>query len=151
MLYNEKIFKRCFDQRGKRFLRNIKYIPLYFRLMRHLTKYGYDEYAEWETYDWFTDTMRTVLTRYRKNHKGSPILIDGFPADTRAENYEAKEKENRELWDGIIDKMIALLNGMDENNAEYDGLSHTERMERMNAAKTEFFGLFSKYFYYLWD
>ena len=134
---NKKIFKRCFDYRGKYWYMNLKQIPLYFELMHHLIKYGYDEYATWETFDWFIDTMKSILTSYRKHHWGYPIDI------------EAEE------WDNIIDKMIALLDDMDECNPKYEIEEYekepTKKYDEMNAAKDEFFKLFSKYFYNLWD
>ena len=139
LFYNEKIFKRCFNYKGKYWYKNIKYIPLYFTLMHQLIKYGYDEYATWETFSWFTDTMRSVLTNYRKNHYGYPA--------------EMSEVE----WDKTIDHMIELLDLMDDGNpkyddTEYDGGSGLQRQyAEMEAAKDEFFALFSKYFYNMWD
>ncbi len=139
LFYNEKIFKRCFNYRGRYWYMNLKYIPLYFKLMHHLIKYGYDEYATWETFSWFTDTMRSVLTNYRKNHYGYP-----------AEMSEAE-------WDKIIGRMIEFLDLMDADNPkydeeEYDGGSGLQRQHtEMEAAKDEFFALFSKYFYNMWD
>ena len=107
--------------------------------MHHLIKYGYDEYATWETFSWFTDTMRSVLTNYHKNHCGYPV--------------EMSEAE----WDKTIDRMIELLDLMDDGNPkydeeEYDGGSGLQRQHtEMEAAKDEFFALFSKYFYNMWD
>ena len=139
LFYNEKIFKRCFNYRGRYWYMNLKYIPLYFKLMHHLIKYGYDEYATWETFSWFTDTMRSVLTNYRKNHYGCPAGMS-----------EAE-------WDKTIDRMIELLDLMDSDNpkyddTEYDGVSGLQRKyAEMEVAKDEFFALFSKYFYNMWD
>ncbi len=134
---NKKIFKRCFDYRGKYWYMNLKYIPLYFKLMHHLIKYGYDEYATWETFDWFIDTMKSILTSYRKKHWSHP--------------WDIEEEE----WDGIIDEMIALLDDMDECNPKYETEEYEKepikKYEEMNAAKDEFFNLFSKHFYNLWD
>lgn len=132
-MINKNIFKRCFDYRGKHWYMNFKYIPLYFRLMHHLIKYGYDEYAIWETFYWFIETMKSILTSYRKKHWGHPMGMD------------------EEEWDGIIDKMIALLNDMDECNPKYDEEDYNKKYDEMNAAKDEFFKLFSEYFYNLWD
>ena len=132
-MMNKKIFKRCFDYRGKYWYKNLKQIPLYFKLMHHLIKYGYDEYATWETFNWFIDTMKSILTSYRKNHCGYPMHLE------------------EEEWDGIIDKMIALLDDMDECNPKYDEEEYNKRYEKMSVAKDEYFKLFSEYFYNLWD
>lgn len=132
-MINKKIFERCFDYRGRYWYKNIKYIPLYFKLIHHLIKYGYDEYATWETFNWFIDTMKSILTSYRKKHWGCPWDMD------------------EEEWDGIIDKMIALLDDMDECNPKYDEEEYNKQYEKMSVAKDEFFKLFSEYFYNLWD
>jgi hypothetical protein len=138
MFYNEKIFKRCFDWRGRYWYKNIKEIPLYFKLMHHLIKHGYDEYATWETFDWFIDTMKPVLASYSKNHHG-------YPCDF----------ENSGEWYKITDHMVELLDLMDECNPKYETKEYANDYDRqrteMHAAKDEFFQLFSKYFYNLWD
>lgn len=141
MFYNEKIFKRCFRYRGRYWYRNIKEIPLYFKLMHHLIKYGYDEFAEWETFNWFIHTMQSILPQYR-NHMGVPIVIDNYTDD--------KESENEDKWYSIIDRMVVLLALMDEENY-FNYESYEDQYKEMNAAKDEFFELFSKYFYNLWD
>lgn len=137
MFYNKKIFKRCFCYRGRYWYKNIKHIPLYFKLMHHLVKYGYDEYATWETFNWFIDTMKPILTSYRNNHCGFP--------------WDLSEEE----WDKIIDRMIELLDLMDECNPKYESeeyvLGCNKQYKEMEEAKDEFFQLFAKHFYSLWD
>lgn len=140
--YNKKIFKRCFNWRGKYWYKNIKEIPLYFYLMRHLVKHGYDEYATWETFSWFIDTMKPILTNYRSDHHGYPVV--SFDDN---EKQEQSEKE----YDADIDRMIVLLDLMKEDNPKYDSMQYPKAYEEMYAAKDEFFQLFAKYFYCLWD
>ena len=150
LFYNKKIFKRCFHYRKKYWYLNLKNIPLYFRLMHHLIKHGYDEYATWETFNWFIDTMKSILPHY-KNHSGIPLVLEGCAWDDPS--YD--EEENVKKWYGIIDRMIELLDLMDECNEKYSAeeynkyplKGYTER----EIAKNEFFELFSKYFYNLWD
>jgi soluble cytochrome b562 len=148
MFYNKKIFKRCFNWRGKYWYKNIKEIPLYFKLMRHLIKHGYDEYATWETFDWFIDTMREVLTSYRKSHIGYPV----HSLDT-----EYDEEKVAKEYDEGLDKMISLLDDMDESNPKYEAEEYkdingiVDKHNEMYAAKDEFFKMFSEYFYCLWD
>lgn len=142
MFYNKKIFERCFNWRGKYWYKNIKEIPLYFRLMHHLVKYGYDEYATWETFDWFIDTMQSILPTFRSEHHGYPVAS----FDDR-ELQEQSEKE----YDADIDRMIELLDDMDENNSKYEDMDYEAQYNNMYAAKDEFFKLFAKHFYSLWD
>lgn len=151
MFYNEKIFKRCFDYRGKYWYKNIKYIPLYFKQMHFLIKHGYDKYAHWETFNWFIDTMHSILTRYRKNHYGVPIVVDNYPWEAKTEEEKAIVHENELKWDGIIDRMIDLLDDMNESNPKYYSMEYLEVDNAIHTAKDEFFELFSKYFYHLWD
>ena len=54
-------------------------------------------------------------------------------------------------YDASIDRMIELLDQMDEDSDRYENKLYTEKHDAMNAAKDEFFKLFSEYFYSLWD
>ena len=153
LFYNEKIFKRCFNYKGKYWYKNIKYIPLYFKLMHHLIKYGYDEYATWETFNWFIDTMKPILTEYNSSRSGSAIVIDNY-FELQESGVDAGE-ENEKAWNNIVNRMIELLDLMDECNPKYDSEEYNKDFKKqdneMYAAKNEFFELFSKYFYNLWD
>jgi hypothetical protein len=144
MFYNKKIFKRCFCYRGRYWYKNIKRIPLYFKLMHHLIKHGYDEYATWETFNWFIDTMKEILKTYREGHIGYPVAS--------FDNEELQKLANI-AYDADIDKMIVLLDKMDEeyySNVEYSG-DYRRINNEMNESKDEFFQLFTKHFYSLWD
>ena len=85
LFYNKRIFQRCFCYRAKYWYKNIANIPLYFKLMYHLIKHGYDEYATWETFNWFIDTMKSILISYRKNHYGVPIVVDNYPGQIKSD------------------------------------------------------------------
>jgi hypothetical protein len=114
--------------------------------MHHLIKHGYDEYATWEKFDWFIDTMKEILTAYRKNHIGYPDNNIAFMDDDSEEFKAICEK-----YDDGIDRMIDLLDAMDENSDRYVDMHFMKKHDAMNAAKDEFFKLFSEYFYNLWD
>lgn len=146
IFYNKNIFRRCFNYRGKYWYKNIKEIPLYFKLMHHLIKHGYDEYATWETGNWFIDVMKNILVTYRVNHQGYPVI-----------SYHDKDKQEEfeKEYDADLDMMISLLGDMDECNPKYDSEKYIKdyklQNEEMNTAKDKFFELFSKHFYSLWD
>lgn len=148
MFYNKKIFERCFMWRGKYWYKNIKEIPLYFKQLHYLIKHGYDVAAKWSTFDWFIDTMKSILPIFRSNHHGYPVVSfdDG-------ELQEQSEKE----YDADIDRMIELLDYMDEWNSVYhtdeyeNGWDFQKVSDKMYASKDEFFKLFAKHFYSLWD
>jgi hypothetical protein len=86
--------------------------------------------------------MKSILPQY-KNHTGTPIVIDNYT--------EEKADENEAKWYSIIDRMVELLDLMDEHNVRYEDLDYAWQYNEMNKAKDEFFELFSKYFYNLWD
>ena len=142
MLYNKQIFKRCFNYRGKYWYRNIKEIPLYFKLIHRLVKHGYDEYATWETADWFIYTMKDILITYRDKHEGYPVV---------SWNDQSKQEAFEREYDADFDTMIALLDDMDECSPKYEEYDVELMFDEMDAAKDKFFELFSKHFYSLWD
>lgn len=108
--------------------------------MHHLIKYGYDDYAVWDTFSWFIETMHEILIRYKCDHVGYPIL-----------DLTVNVEENEKLWEDIIDKMILYLDDMDETNEKYNNIDRLVVYRQIDTAKDEFFSLFSKYFYNLWD
>lgn len=151
-MINKRIFKRCFHHRGKRWLHNIKEIPVYISEVRFLKKNGYDSYALWETGRWFIDTMKDVLSFQRNKRLSSPILLPELNDFIEDEEQEAKLlAKNEELWNGILDKMSGLLAEMDENDPVYEDMDLKAADRRQNAAKNEFFKLFSEHFYDFWD
>ena len=150
LFYNEKIFKRCFNHRGWYWYKNIKEIPLYFKLMHHLIQHGYDEYATWETYNWFVAVMKDILPAYY-DYYGIPIVVDNYPMEVKTMADQHIVDKNTEKWYSIIDRMLELLDLMDESNPEYEGMNYSEQANTMNKAKDEFFELFSRHFYNLWD
>ena len=89
--------------------------------------------------------MRDILTEYRKSHIGYPLGI------------------TCEEWEAKVDKLISLLNDMDELNPiyvaeEYQKDFHGNKLQdqlkiddAMTEAKDEFFKLFAEHFYSLWD
>ena len=140
-MYNKRIFQNCFCYPKRYWYMNIKQIPRYFGRIHRLIKYGYDDYAVWDTFSWFVETMRDILKRYKQGHCGFKIV-----------DWTRSEDENEQLWEDTIDKMLALLDDMDENNEKYDCIqSQLEIDKQMESAKDEFFKLFSEHFYDLWD
>ena len=147
------IREECFGY--KNIFGKIKNIPRYIRRVHYLKKYGYDKGALWETFDWFTKTMRDILIQYRYHHCSNPVVIDNYPYDSslKDENSKQLRESNEDTWDGIIDNMIELLDLMDEDNPKYHTADRNilENDKKQVEAKNEFFELFSKYFFELWD
>lgn len=133
---------------GKDWWRNLKYIPIFIKRIFFTLKHGYSPVAQWETFEWFIDVMKKILTNYRYNRMGSPVVIDNF-FDVKEEN--PNDIVNEEAYNAILDRMIVLLDLMDEHNQLYNDMDWKEADKKKEDAKNEFFKLFSKYFYTLWD
>ena len=125
---------------GKSWWRNLKDIPIFIKRIFFVLKHGYSPVAQWEIYGWFMSVMKEILTNYRNNRWGTPVIIDS-----------GNEDENIEAYNKILDNMIDLLDKMDESNPIYDNMNWKEEDEARENAKNEFFKLFSEHFYCLWD
>ena len=134
--------------RGKNWWRNLKDIPIFIKRILFTLKHGYSPVAQFETFEWFMDVMKEILTNYRYNRMGSPVVIDNF-FDVKEEN--SNDVVNEEAYNAILDRMIVLLDLMDEHNQLYNDMDWKETDKKKEDAKNEFFKLFSEQFYGLWD
>jgi hypothetical protein len=134
--------------RGKNWWRNLKDIPIFIKRIFFTLKHGYSPVAQFETFEWFMDVMKEILTNYRYNRMGSPVVIDNF-FDVKEEN--PNDVANEEAYNAILDRMIVLLDLMDEHNQLYNDMDWKEADKKKEDAKNEFFKLFSEQFYGLWD
>ena len=137
-----------FTFHGKRWWRNLKDIPIFIKRIFFVLKHGYSPVAQWEIYEWFMSVMKEILTNYRYNRMGSPVVIDNF-FDVKEEN--PNDVVNEEAYNAILDRMIVLLDLMDENNQLYNDMDWKEADKKKEDAKNEFFKLFSEHFYEFWD
>ena len=131
---------------GKDWWRNLKDIPIFIKRIFFTLKHGYSPVAQFETFNWFISVMREILINYRDNRTGTPIVIPDYNIDDLI-----SENKNIEIYNNILNKMIKLLDQMDENNSAYNDVSLEKMHSAMDTAKNKFFELFSKYFYTLWD
>lgn len=134
--------------RGKNWWRNLKDISIFIKRIFFTLKHGYSPVAQFETFEWFMDVMKEILTNYRYNRMGSPVVIDNF-FDVKEEN--PNDIANEEAYNAILDRMIVLLDLMDEHNQLYNDMDWKEADKKKEDAKNEFFKLFSEQFYGLWD
>lgn len=130
-----------FDYPKRSWYRNLKDVPIFIKRIFFTLKHGYSPVAQFETFEWFIDVMKKILTNYRYNRTGSPVVIDNF-FDVVA---------NEEAYNVILDRMIVLLDLMDEHNQLYNDMDWKEADKKKEDAKNEFFKLFSEQFYGLWD
>lgn len=103
---------------------------------------GYDSMDTFETFHKFIERYTKILTEYRKSHVGYvPWMTEGE-------------------WDSVIDEMLYHLHYMNEDAVIEDlsrdvpdawTASQKTIDEVMGKHKDEFFRLFSKHFYDLWD
>nr|DAT96486.1 MAG TPA: hypothetical protein [Bacteriophage sp.] len=135
------------------FWNSVKYFPwrLGFKIknLYYQVKYGFQRmfrgYDDTEVFNMdmtFIDRYLKILKDFRKNNCGYPPSI------------------TNEQWDDILDEMIKHLSLMTEDNAETElkkGMpdsfepDYKTVSEIMDRHKDEFFKLFSKWFYNLWD
>lgn len=121
-----------FGYRGWYWYKNIGDFWILIKRAFFALKHGYAPQALWETDGWFISVMREILTNYRDNR----IFVGFFESETKT--VEEDEQKTNEM----LDHMIKLLDKM-----ELDSIKDDET----DAAKEEFFALFSKYFYYFWE
>lgn len=133
---------------GKNWWRNLKDIPIFIKRIFFTLKHGYSPVAQFETFEWFMDVMKEILTNYRYNRMGSPVVIDNF-FDVKEEN--SNDVANEGAYNAILNRMIVLLDLMDEHNQLYNDMDWKEADKKKEDAKNEFFKLFSEQFYGLWD
>ncbi len=119
-----------FGYRGWYWYKNIGDFWRLIKRVFFVLNHGYTPQALWETDGWFIGVMREILTNYRNNR-----IFYGFF------NNESNE-ENERKTDEVLDRMLELLDKM--NIGSYSTRAFSE-------AKDEFFLLFSKYFYGLWE
>lgn len=129
---------------GRQWWLNFKDIPIFVDRIFFTLKHGYSPVAQFETSQWFMDVMKEILINYRNNRVGSPVVLGDYWDDEKLE-------ENEEAYNKILDRMIELLDLMDENNKVYNPKDWKGTYEKIESAKNEFFKLFSEQFYGLWD
>lgn len=103
---------------------------------------GYDVVDTFETYSKFIDRYTKILKEYRKEHVGHIGTM------------------TNEEWEAVIDEMLYHLHYMNEDNVDDELEKNVPdnwlpkldmSFKIMEMHKDEFFKLFSKYFYALWD
>ena len=130
-----------FMYRGKNFWRNIKDIPIFFKRIVLVLKHGYFPMALWEFDEYFIDIMKELLEWHRDDSYGTPIF-----------SMEESDEWNKAKWDSILNRMIELLDFMDERNPIYHELCNFKDHEAMKEnAKEEFFKIFCEHFNSFWD
>ena len=135
---------------GTSLWRNLRDIPIFVERIFFVLKHGYSPVAQWDTFEWFIDVMREILTNYRYNRVGTSGVVEYRDDDSWSD-------ENEEAYNKILDEMIDLLDKMEEryylseNIEDLKKIDYTEMYNKQNEAKDRFFELFSKYFYTFWD
>ena len=139
------LFNYCWLLHPVRFFKDLS---IYRLRLKTFKKKGYSEVAEWETFNWFIDVMKPILTYYRDHRSGTPFVLED---ENIIFNNEEQTARNEAFYDSILNKMLDLLEKMDENNYDRKELDLKEIYEKQEEAKNKFFELFSKIFYALWD
>lgn len=125
-----------FGYRGWYWYKNIRDFWFLIKRVFFTLNHGYAPQALWETDGWFIGVMREILTNYRDNR----IFVGFFERETKT------EEENEQKTNDMIKHMLELLDKM-----ELEYMRDEEAVKKSEAAKEEFFALFSKYFHYFWE
>ena len=145
-----KVSYPFFQFSGCNFWRNLKDIPSFLRAVHTLFKDGIPPQAYYETYAWFIDVMEMIVKWYRDERAGSPFILE----EGAKVGDEEQDKRNEEAYNAVLDEMLLLLEGMQEeiyNKEEFDPDKWEEIDKQMYEHKDKFFSLFSNYFFTLWD
>ena len=132
-------------------------------------RHGYSDNDVYNVDMWFLNIMPKILKQLRDTTISAPLLPN------------TDENTCHEEWRNILSRMIFLLNEMDEDKCSYKNPFEEEfnhyikekysghlkksngdleklfcgeeqnKWNYINSCKREFFDLFSKYFYDLWD
>lgn len=113
------------------------------RRIKFLLKHGYNEPAQWETFEYFIDMFEEILENYRYHRNGTQVVIPAKEIDTKG-----WEERNEKAYDDILDTMLFHLREMREKE-DYESLASEEIRKQTHC--NEFFKLFAERFYGLWD
>ena len=98
---------------------------------------GFPYEAVYDHYLWFLKQTKVQFQHYLKNHWSLPGC-DGA--------------RTNEEWENIVKHMIDLLDYIEESEYDYSTPFPSDYTEEMRVkAKDEFFDLYSKWFFDLWD
>lgn len=113
------------------------------RRIKFLLKHGYNEPAQWETFEYFIDMFEEILEGYRHHRNGTQLVIPAEEIGT-----EGWEERNEKAYDEILDTMLFHLREMREKE-DYESLVSEDARRQKHC--NEFFKLFTERFYGLWD
>lgn len=123
------------------------------RRKKFLKKHGYSPAVYIDTAAWFRCVMSEILTWYRNKRSGTPIIINDFDRNNEDDSFERNDK----AFNDLVDHMLDLLDKMNEDSKYYEDLYNDDKItyeeieKQVEKAKNEFFKLFSKYFFQLWQ
>lgn len=126
-------------------IQRLKYLPQAIKYRFQRAFRGWADCDTWDMDFWFMEVMKPMLQHLRDTHTSHPGNL------------------TEEAWNVVLNRMIFLLNEMDENTCSRQiifgrGSGKSKDFQRLidvckyrAACKDEFFRLFSKYFYDLWN
>ena len=92
--------------------------PFEEKMTKQRAKKGYCDTDVWNMDAWFIETVSNMLKELDKNRMGCPVLDEFLEQDGRKESTILKDYDSDELsarWSSILQKMIFLLDEMDED------------------------------------
>lgn len=109
------------------------------KFARQRIKRGFADIDVWSIDGWFMDIMPKMLTQLRKTHVGSPASLGKNYYD---ENGILRNDTCHEEWNKILDRMIFLLQEMNEDTCKKKNPYEEEYMKQWDVFEKEygFFG-----------
>ena len=154
-----KMFGRR-DFSWKHPIRNIKRIFKSFRWSRQRAKYGYCDYDIGDIDAWFSEIMPRMIRELKENYTGHPMDNDLYNEcyDTHADELDMSREEFLAMTPHIDDKYFEWCQArwkekLEEMAVAFDNLKKCifeGDYETRDELKEKAFGLFSKYYFYLW-
>ena len=103
---------------------------------------GFSDCDAWNMYQWFIDVAKPMLQKLRDTHVGVPAsLCEHASGNGKTSPGNSTPSDGVEKWNEILDKMIFLLNEMDEENCSKKN-KYQEELDRVTDEFTRKYGLF---------
>lgn len=103
---------------------------------------GYSDSDTWNMFSWFLEIMPKMLKQFRNNLNGYPDGVFNFPLMTRPViNDEKEEPEGMIKWKETLDRMIFLLEEMNENTCSVKN-PYEKEYDKINSKFHNKYGFF---------
>ena len=103
---------------------------------------GFSDCDSWNIFSWFLEVMTPALKQMRENLSGYPTHISNSNSNSQALQVDEEDEPGMVEWKRTLDRMIFLLQEMNEDTCSYKNPYEAEVNKAQNAftKKYGFFG-----------